>query len=162
MKSKVLPELISDGTLLIDDEFETQPDPEADSSNGQDTLTWRAGSRRVDTYSVQPQPRLQSSGEGGLERYGPLPLVVFVSDLGDPRLTLKQPLPVVIQYGDTAITACSYDLEDFGVGDTEFEAVNDLKATIAELYFALKENQDRLGPQPEKDWLFLRSIINES
>ena len=164
MNSEVLVELISDGALLEDEKFETWPDPEADNLMGWVTLTWRVGSRNVDMCLGQ-QSRLESSEQGVFvtqERSVRAPYVIHVIDLGDPRLILNRPLPVVIQYGDDSVTACSYDLEDFGVGETEFEALKDLKATIVELYFTLKENQGRLGPQPEKEWVSLHSLIKET
>ncbi len=86
---------------------------------------------------------------------------IFVQDLGDARLSLRASIPVALDFWRDSVTACCYDLEDFGVGEDEFSALSDLKASLVELYFVLKANADRLGPLPERHWNYLRSITRE-
>lgn len=159
MKSAVLTDVISEGALLVEEEFDSLR--EVDGTE----VTWSRGSYRPLPRSPQAQVTFQSSEalkttvQG---RYYPPPKTILLGNLADRRLKLNGFLPVVLQYGEESVTACSYDLEDFGVGATEFEALADLQATIVELYFSLKEDQGRLGAQPEKEWAFLRSIVQET
>ena len=87
---------------------------------------------------------------------------VFVADLGNPKLTPRRAIPVAIDSWPDHVSACSFDIEEFGVGSDEFEAINDLKASIVDLYFLLKSEQPNLGPLPQKQWEFLKGIIRET
>jgi hypothetical protein len=158
MKSKAFSDVISGGALLVDEELESQLEPEGA------TVTWSLGSRKLLPRNPG-QAKFQSFESGRTilqERYGLPPRILHLRNLADDRLRLTAPLPVVLQYGEESVTACSYDLEDFGVGATEFDALADLRATLVELYFSLKQDRDRLGWQPRREWAFLRSIIQES
>lgn len=158
MKSGVFADVISEGALLVEEEFDSRL--ELDGA----TVTWFRESRRQLPRVPRAQVNFQSSeGDPAIVqgRYGPTPLILHLRDLADHRLRLIGFLPVVLQYGEESVTACSYDLEDFGVGATEFEALADLRSTIIDLYFSLKEDQDHLGPQPQREWAFLRSIVQE-
>lgn len=86
---------------------------------------------------------------------------VFVQDLGDARLVLREPLAVSIEQWPNAVTADSYDTGEFAFADDELAAIDELKALIADLYFLLKEEQNNLGPLPVKHWNFLKSVIQE-
>ncbi|MBI4608751.1 MAG: hypothetical protein HY726_07080 [Candidatus Rokubacteria bacterium] len=87
---------------------------------------------------------------------------IFILDLGNPRVVLTRPLPVAIQVWPDHVSTCSYDIEEFGIGADEFEAVEDLKASIADLYFVLKREGPALGPLPQRQWAFLKGIIRET
>lgn len=86
----------------------------------------------------------------------------FIQDLGDPRVTLLRSIPVSIDFRPDHVTAGSFDIEEFGSGADEFEAVHDLKASLVALYFLLKSEQGNLGPLPKRQWEFLRGIIQET
>lgn len=86
----------------------------------------------------------------------------FIQDLGDPRVTLLRSIPVSVDFWPDHVTARSFDIEEFGVGADEFEAVRELKASLADLYFLLKNEQGNLGPLPQRQWEFLRRIIRET
>lgn len=157
MKSKAFSDVISGGALLVEQELESRL--ELDGV----TETWSLGSRKSLPRNRELM-KFQSSEDWRAtvqERYGLPPRIIHLRSLADNRLRLKPPLPIVLQYGEESVTACSYDLEDFGVGATEFEALADLQATVVELFFSLKQDQHRLGPQPQREWAFLRSIIQE-
>lgn len=87
---------------------------------------------------------------------------VFIQDLGDYRLSLTASIPVALDSWPGSVTACCYDLEDFGAGEDEFSAVGDLKASLVDLYFLLKSDADRLGPLPQRQWDYLRTIVREN
>jgi hypothetical protein len=85
---------------------------------------------------------------------------VFIKDLGSASLFVREPIPVSIEVSEGQATACSYDLEQFGVGGDEFEALDDLRATIIELYHALK-NEPNLGPLPRRQLTYLARALKD-
>jgi len=86
---------------------------------------------------------------------------VFIRDLGSPRLSVTAPIPVSIEFAEGQVTACCYDVEQFGVGEDEFSALDDLRATIVELYATLKAER-RLGPLPQRQLEYLRRALKEA
>ena len=86
---------------------------------------------------------------------------VFIRDLHDPGLSVAEPISASIDFSDGQVTACCYDVEQFGVGADEFEALDDLRATIVELYRTLK-NEPQLGPLPERQLDYLNRVIRET
>lgn len=87
---------------------------------------------------------------------------ILISDLGDPRVFLVHALPLFLETIDNQVTAFSYDLDEFGVGANEDEALHDVKADIVDLYFLLKGEHDKLGPLPQRHWDYLKSIVQET
>ncbi|OGI51710.1 MAG: hypothetical protein A3B81_03505 [Candidatus Muproteobacteria bacterium RIFCSPHIGHO2_02_FULL_65_16] len=85
---------------------------------------------------------------------------IFVQDLGDARLALRE-LAISIEQWPNSVTAYSYDTGEFAFADDELTAIDELKALIVDLYFLLKEEQNNLGPLPLKYWNFLKSVIQE-
>lgn len=96
-----------------------------------------------------------------IERMGTRRPILLYS-LRHPQLKLKEPLAVLLEDDGEQIIAYSYDLETFGYGDTEGEALDDLRQTVVDLYLSLKDNQDCLGPLPAKIWDYLSYIVTES
>lgn len=86
---------------------------------------------------------------------------VFIRDLGNPRLSVTAPIPVSIEVADGQVTACCYDIEQFGAGESEFAALDDLRATIVELYDTLKEERN-LGPLPRRQLAYLEQALKEA
>jgi hypothetical protein len=87
---------------------------------------------------------------------------VFIQDFGRPDLKLARAIPVSVDFWPNHVTACSYDIEEFGVGNDEFAAVENLKEALADLYLLLKADQERLGPLPQRQWRYLKDIIREA
>jgi len=84
---------------------------------------------------------------------------IFIHSLHHPQLKFKEPVAVFLEDdGEQAIALCD-DLDVFGYGDTESEALDDLRRTIADLYFELSENCQTLGPFPQKIWGYLTQIV---
>ena len=90
-----------------------------------------------------------------------LPSTMLLGALRDPRLRLLAPLTITFEREESNIVACCEELEEFGFGTHLTEAIEDLQATIAELYFALKEENDRLGPKLGRLGDSLRQKIKE-
>ena len=89
------------------------------------------------------------------------PKTVFIRDLGERKLVLTASIPVSLEFWPDLVTACCYDLEEFGVGSDESSALNDLRASIVSLYRSLKEEKANLGPLPQRHWHYLSRLIAE-
>ncbi|MDH7486709.1 MAG: hypothetical protein QHJ81_10595 [Anaerolineae bacterium] len=96
----------------------------------------------------------------GVRRWESRKLILLYS-LHQPRLRLKEPLAVLLERDNGQVIAQSFDLDLFGYGDTESEALEDLRQTVADLYFELKESAGGLGTLPEKVWGYLKDIVSE-
>lgn len=90
-----------------------------------------------------------------------LPKTMLLGALRDPRLRLIAPLTITFEREDSNIVAYCQELEEFGFGTHLTEAIADLQATVAELYFALKEENNRLGSDLRTTWDSLRQKIKE-
>ena len=94
----------------------------------------------------------------------PLPdrKTIFIQDLADGRVSLRSPLPVLVESWKNQTTVFSADTGDFSVGDDESSALDEFRAAVVELYFLLKSERDKLGALPMKHWRFLSSMIDEA
>ena len=100
--------------------------------------------------------------KGQIPSIGPtLPSTMLLAALRDPRLRLTAPLTVTFERENNDIVAYCEELEEFGFGVHLTEAIEDLQATIAELYFTLKEENDKLGSNLKRIWQSLRQKIKE-
>ena len=86
----------------------------------------------------------------------PLPPETFTLDsLRDGRLRVVEPFEVVpmLEGGKHVVEAP--ELNEFGFGDDLSEALSDLQAAIAELYFTLETDREQLGPDLTSVWVVL-------
>ena len=90
-----------------------------------------------------------------------LPETMLLGMLRDPRLRLLAPLTITFERENNDIIAYCEELEEFGFGTHLTEAIEDLQATIAELYFTLKEENDRLSSNLKRLWDSLHQKIKE-
>ena len=90
-----------------------------------------------------------------------LPETILLGALRDPRLRLIAPLIITFECENDDIVAYCEELEEFGFGTHLTEAIEDLQVTIAELYFTLKEENDRLGSNLIRIWDSLHQKIKE-
>ena len=74
------------------------------------------------------------------------PTQCAIDDLRDGRLRVVEPIAVTWTTEDGQCVAEAAEINEFGFGDNLTEAIADLQAAIAELYFALDADQERLGP----------------
>lgn len=88
------------------------------------------------------------------------PLLLY--SLRHPQLRLSSPIAVSLEDDGVQVIAVAYDLDVFGYGETEWEALDDLRHTITDLYFTLKDDARALGPMPRRVWEYLSDIIEES
>lgn len=84
---------------------------------------------------------------------------IFLRDLGHPIYRLGSPLPVVLEVDGPHVVAYSHDLDIFGWGDVEDEALNDFKASVCELFESLREDRASLGPHLQKVLRHIEQMI---
>ena len=82
-----------------------------------------------------------------------------LQDLRDGGLRLVAPLYITIEEEDGTVVASNVDLDVFGYGDTEADALQDLREVIVETYFDLKTNQSNLGPHLKTIWNYLNRMV---
>ncbi|MGQ9625639.1 MAG: hypothetical protein ACUVV0_01875 [Anaerolineae bacterium] len=80
-------------------------------------------------------PRMERIGERK-------PLLLY--DLRNDKLKLVEPVAVLLEYDEKQVIAVAYDLDVFGYGETEMEALDDLRRTIVDLYLTLKERESNV------------------
>ena len=87
---------------------------------------------------------------------------IEIASLLDTRLRMNGSLTLEMeQEGEFYIAKCD-ELNEFGYDYDPIGAVQDIRATIAELYWELKENQDRLGADLAKTWQRLSELVYEA
>ena len=89
------------------------------------------------------------------------PRTFEIGSVTDQRLRVNVPIPVVAEKTGKGWLAEAVGLNEFGWGEGWGDAVEDLRSTIGELYWILKENQHRLGPEPQRIWDILRTTMEE-
>jgi len=65
--------------------------------------------------------------------------------IGDPRLKVKQAIPVEISIEPDCFVAHLVEIEEFGCGKTASEAIDDLSKALGELFFELESKNDHLS-----------------
>ena len=117
-----------------------------------------------------PQPSVEllrdqvRPGEGSLTIHYVMgePKVISELALGtlrDPRLRVVASLTVSFAEDEGGISARANEIDEFGFGSNYSEALTDLQHTIAELYFSLEEDRDRLGSDLQRVWETLQQKI---
>lgn len=79
------------------------------------------------------------------------------------KLTLKKSITIRSVYCPETETYVvdHFELNIYGEGRDEAEAVADFKLLLEESYFDLKEDKDRLSLPLEKEWQLLNNILKE-
>jgi len=84
---------------------------------------------------------------------------ILIASLHDSRFKLKESISVFLENDGHQFIAYAPDLDIYGCGDLEYEALEDLRTSIVELYFDFKK--EKLAPSLQKIWDYLSSIIEE-
>ena len=85
-----------------------------------------------------------------------LPETHWVQNLRHPSYHLRQPIPILIERADDAVTATYDDVELCGIGDSVKAAISDLCAKIVARYEELRERAAK-----SQEYKFLKQIIQE-
>lgn len=85
-----------------------------------------------------------------------------LGSLRDGRLRVAEAIEVrQMVEGDQCVVEAP-ELNEFGFGDNLSEAIKDLQAAIAELYFTLEVSQNRLGPDLASVWCILSRKVRKA
>lgn len=84
---------------------------------------------------------------------------VALSSLGSPQYRLRQSLWVELDASGDGVTAHVPELEEYGTGATEYEAVSDFRSVLLDTYVFLLENEPSLGPAPANQLLRFRDLV---
>ncbi len=87
---------------------------------------------------------------------------VQIGSLLDSRLRMHSAVTISLeQEGPWHVAYCE-DLNEFGYGTDPLSAVQDLRQTLAELYWELKSDRERLGQDLAQTWDRLSALIFEA
>jgi len=86
--------------------------------------------------------------------------IIPIQNLRSTKLHLKGPLYVVLEYEDGIFVISSDDLNLYGYGNIELNAIKDFCKEVEYLYFDLKQSK-KLGKIMKENWEFLKNIIKE-
>lgn len=87
-------------------------------------------------------------------------ILVPITSLEPEALTLQQPIFVVVQPDGDEFSATFFDANINASGDTQTEAVENLKEVLISCFRRFTElGESRLGPGPRKQMAVLKSII---
>ncbi len=132
---------------------------EAGQSLERDVLT-----TRIEPLQAERPPARWQRGDAVAEWKsgdGSYPSELLVGALLDSRLRLVVPLSVSVERENDEYIAHCEVVEEFGYGSEPLEAVDDLRRTVAELYWTLAGGRDRLAPGMERIWQFLEHAIQQ-
>ena len=87
---------------------------------------------------------------------------IEIGSLLDNRLRLRVTIKIDIEKEREFYIAKCEGLNEFGYGFDPIQGVQDLRNTIAELYWYLKENQDHLGADLSGTWVKLAEWVHEA
>ena len=88
-----------------------------------------------------------------------LPAKITLESLNDARLRVIEPIAVAVFATEGFIVAEAEELSECGDGVNQSAAIADLQYAIADLYFTLEADKDRLGPGLQKVWETLQSKV---
>lgn len=89
--------------------------------------------------------------------------IILIQFLDSNKLELKKPIYVSLSYGiddELWIVDCP-ELNIYGSGRDETEAIKDFKIVLEESYFSLKKDKDKLAPHLMDEWNGMQGFIKE-
>lgn len=87
---------------------------------------------------------------------------ILIGSLLDTRLRMREPINVHMEQEGKFYLAKFDDLNEFGYGYDPIQAVQDLRNTLAELYWSLKAEQEHLGTDLANTWAKLQELVYEA
>jgi len=85
-----------------------------------------------------------------------------IATLDDSRFELRMPLPIGFEEAEGTVVAYSHDFENYASGETEYEALDELRKVIVDDYESLEREADRLGPVPSRVFARMTSLIRRA
>ncbi|MBM3241968.1 hypothetical protein FJZ31_37330 [Candidatus Poribacteria bacterium] len=89
------------------------------------------------------------------------PKQIQLFNLRSTEYALTQPISVLLEEDQEQYVATFFDTGDFGVGETEQEAIDDLCSNIIAEYESLRTETAKLGQLPAQTWAFLSGLIRK-
>jgi hypothetical protein len=89
--------------------------------------------------------------------------IIPIQFLESEELELKTPIIVSLYYSEEGggwIVDCP-ELNLYGEGEDERQAIDDFKNALEEFYFSLKKDKGTLGPGLRRIWGILQKIVEE-
>ena len=80
----------------------------------------------------------------------------------ESTLYVREPLTLQMEQEGESYIAKWDELNELGYGMDPIAAVQDIRNTIAELYWTLKADQERLGSDLSKTWQRLSELVYEA
>ena len=91
------------------------------------------------------------------------PIVVPISTFAPEPFSLRETMWAVVQAVEDAFVATFFDANISTSGDTQEEAIANLKDLILDIYLDLeREPEERLGPEPKRQQAVLQSLIRRN
>ena len=87
--------------------------------------------------------------------------IIPIQNLRSTKLQLKGPFYVVSEYEDGVFVISSDDINLYGYGDTELNAIRDFCKDVEYFYFDLKQSKEKLCKIVKESWEFLKNIVIE-
>lgn len=87
------------------------------------------------------------------------PKQIQLFNLRSTEYALTQPISVFLEEDQGQYVATFFDTGDFGVGETEQEAIDDLCSNVIAEYESLWTETAKLGSLPAQTWAFLSELI---
>jgi hypothetical protein len=87
------------------------------------------------------------------------PAVELLGSVRDHRLRVLEPFAITFRTEESQFVAEATEIDEFGFGHTQSEALEDLQGAIVELYASLARDEHRLGADLRRVWAVLRQKI---
>ncbi len=110
--------------------------------------------------SLNPSTPPLSEDDGIVDMGPAFEATSLLGTLNDARLRVRQPFQVTMATENDDFIAEAVEIDEFGFGKNPSSAVRDLQLTIVELYFTLKSEADRLGPDLKRVFGVLESKLD--
>lgn len=121
-----------------------------------------AGAYRTEFEEIRNLTGLVPSASVQTASLGPaLPSELLLGHLRDGRLRVVAPIAVKLISEGEHVIAEATEVNEFGFGKNPSAALIDLQRALAELYFTLEAEQDRLGLELQNVWATLRQKIEK-
>lgn len=89
-------------------------------------------------------------------------IIDTINDLGLSGFKLLKPIDIHLDLSGEQIVAWCPLCEEFAIGKDRYEAIQNIKTAILELYVMFENEQDKLGPLPLDHWTALKNVIRKA
>ena len=138
-------------------------DREAYSRTG-GLFNWVVASEASEEEEIAQSSLDELSGGVEILMERPIKWTAQIRDLGEEGYMLLEPVQITIEeYRDESVIARFPEVEVFGEGYSESEAIANLKIAILDLYDELGEvGLENLGKEPHMWWRVLNRLVSKS